>query len=92
MLGAGSEEEKMIASEYRKKVDISYTNWAVNEAINWKNNWKHPETIHIHGDNDRMFPIKNIKPTFTIKNGGHFMIMNKAAAISRCINEILQED
>lgn len=92
MLGAGTEEEKMIASEYRKKVDISYTNWAVNEAINWKNNWKHPETIHIHGDNDRMFPIKNIKPTFTIKNGGHFMIMNKAAAISRCINEILQQD
>lgn len=92
MLGAGSPEEKMIASEYRNKVDISYTNWAVNQAINWKNDWKHPHTIHIHGDRDRMFPIKNIKPTFTIKNGGHFMIMNKAADISRCINEILQQD
>lgn len=91
MLGAQSEEEKLIASQYRKKVDIGYTNWAVNEAINWKNNREHPGIVHIHGDSDRMFPIKNIKPTFTIKEGGHFMIMNKAAEISRCINEILQQ-
>lgn len=90
MLGADSAEEKLIASDYRKKVNITYTNWAVNEAINWKNDWQHPETVHIHGDKDRMFPIKNIRPTFTIKNGGHFMIMNKAADVSHCINSILQ--
>ncbi|MBL0183131.1 MAG: alpha/beta hydrolase [Chitinophagaceae bacterium] len=92
MLGASSKEERQIASHYRKKVDISYTNWAVHEAINWKNDQEHPGTIHIHGDSDRMFPIKNIKPTFTIPNGSHFMIMNKAADISRCINSILQQD
>ncbi len=92
MLGAASEEEKLIASEYRKKVNIEYTNWAVHEAITWKNDWLHPDTIHIHGDRDHMFPIKNIHPTFTIKNGGHFMIMNKAAEISRCISSILQQD
>ncbi|HMU11608.1 MAG TPA: alpha/beta hydrolase [Ferruginibacter sp.] len=92
MLGANSPEEKMIASEYRKKVNITYTNWAVNQAINWKNNWQHPATVHIHGDEDRMFPIKNSKPDFTIKNGGHFMIMNKAGDVSRCINTILQQD
>lgn len=91
MLGAHSDEERLIASEYRKKVNIDYTNWAVNEAVNWKNDWQHPATVHIHGDQDHMFPIKNIKPTFTIKNGGHFMIMNKAADISRCINSILQQ-
>lgn len=92
MLGADSAEEKMIAAAYRKKVNITYTNWAVNQAINWKNSWQHPATVHIHGDVDRMFPIKNIKPDFTIKNGGHFMIMNKAADVSRCINTILQQD
>lgn len=91
MLGVGSDEERIIASEYRKKVNISYVNWAVNEAVNWKNDWQHPDTVHIHGDNDRMFPIKNIKPTFTIKKGGHFMIMNKATDVSNCINSILQQ-
>lgn len=91
MLGVSTKEEKFLVGEYRKNVDISYTNWAVHEAINWKNDQAHPEIFHIHGDNDRMFPIKNIRPTFVIKNAGHFMIMNRAAEISNCINSILNE-
>lgn len=90
-LGVTSDEDKKVAANYRRGVDIKYINWAVNEALNWKNNWQHPYIFHIHGDNDRMFPIKNIKPTFIIKNGGHFMIMNKAAEVSTCINSILSE-
>ncbi len=91
MLGVSTKEEKELVYQFRRKVDLPYTTWAVNQAINWKNDWKHPEIYHIHGDNDNMFPIKNIKPTFTIKNGGHFMVMNKAEEVSACINSILQE-
>ena len=88
-LGVSSEEDKKVAANYRRGVDIKYINWAVHQALNWKNNWQHPYIFHIHGDNDKMFPIKNIIPTFTIKNGGHFMIMNKAGEVSACINTIL---
>lgn len=89
MLGVESKEEKALVANFRQAVDLPYTNWAVNKAINWKNDWLHPNTYHIHGDNDHMFPIKNIKATFTIKNAGHFMIMNRAAEVSNCINSIL---
>ncbi len=89
MLGIQSEEEKALVSSLRRAVDIPYTNWAVNQAINWKNDWQHPNIHHIHGDDDRMFPIKNIKADYTIKNGGHFMIMNRADEVSACINAIL---
>lgn len=90
MLGVETAEEKTLVASLRSEVDLPYTNWAVNQAINWKNDWQHPHLYHIHGDNDHMFPIKNIRPDFTIKNGGHFMIMNKAAEVSNCINSILQ--
>ena len=89
MLGIQSEEEKTLVASLRRKVDLPYTNWALNQAINWKNDWQHPNIYHIHGDNDRMFPIKNIKADYTIKNGGHFMIMNLATEVSTCINAIL---
>ena len=92
MLGIQSEEEKTLVASLRKEADLPYTNWAVNQAINWKNDWKHSNIYHIHGDNDNMFPIKNIKADYTIKNGGHFMIMNRAAEVSDCINSILQKD
>ncbi len=90
MLGVETEEEKNLVASLRRDVDLPYTNWAVNQAINWKNDWKHPDIYHIHGDNDNMFPIKNIKATYIIKNAGHFMIMNRAAEVSTCINAILQ--
>jgi pimeloyl-ACP methyl ester carboxylesterase len=92
MLGIQSEEEKSLVASLRREVDLPYTNWAVNQAINWKNDWQHPNIYHIHGDNDNMFPIKNIKADYTIKNGGHFMIMNRAAEVSDCINRILSQE
>lgn len=89
MLGVQTAEEKNLVACFRKEVDLPYTNWAVHQAINWKNDWQHPNIYHIHGDKDNMFPIKNIKATYTIKNAGHFMIMNRAAEVSDCINSIL---
>lgn len=89
ILGISTREEKSIVAETRRRANIHYTNWAVNQAINWKNDWQHPEIFHIHGDNDNMFPIKYIKPTFTIKDAGHFMIVNRATEVSNCINSIL---
>ena len=89
MLGVETEEEKSLLASLRREVDLPYTTWAVNQAINWKNDWQHPEIYHIHGDNDNMFPIKNINATYIIKNAGHFMIMNRATEVSTCINSIL---
>lgn len=91
MLGVTSAEEKALAATLRKEAVLAYTNWAVHQAINWKNDWQHPNIYHIHGDKDNMFPIKNIKATYTIKNAGHFMIMNRAEEVSACIISILKE-
>lgn len=90
MLGVQTDEEKTLVASLRREADLPYTNWAVNQALNWKNSWRHPNIYHIHGDKDNMFPIKNIKADYTIKNAGHFMIMNRAAEVSDCVNSILQ--
>jgi pimeloyl-ACP methyl ester carboxylesterase len=92
MLGIQTEEEKSLVAGLRREVDLPYTNWAVNQTINWKNNLQQPNIYHIHGDKDNMFPIKNIKADFTIKDGGHFMIMNKADEVSACINSIMKQE
>ena len=89
ILGVSTPDEKAMIRNYRRKEHIVYTNWAVNEAINWRNDWQPPELFHIHGDNDKLFPIKNITPTHIVEGGGHFMIMNKAEEVSRFINSVL---
>lgn len=88
-LGVSNLEEKKIARNYRKNANPAYIKWAVNEVVNWKNEWHHPYIYHIHGDKDKIFPIKKIHPTYTVKGGGHFMIMNKAGEVSQLIQFIL---
>lgn len=89
-LGVKDKDEIEMVRNYRKNAPEIYTNWAINQVLNWKNNWQPPTIFHIHGDNDKMFPIRNVSPTHIIKGGGHFMIMNKAAEISECINGVIQ--
>jgi len=91
MLGVTDEEDKRIAEHYRKHADINYVKWAVDQVMNWKNDRVHPAIYHIHGDNDKLFPIGKTKPDYTVKDAGHFMIMNKAREVSELINRILKE-
>jgi pimeloyl-ACP methyl ester carboxylesterase len=89
-LGVKTKEEKAMAHEYRRNVDTRYSNWAVDNLVNWKNKNVPGNLYHIHGTNDRIFSIKNIKPNYTIDKGGHLMIMNKSVEVIECINSILR--
>jgi alpha/beta superfamily hydrolase len=46
-------------------------------------------TVHIHGTNDAVFPIKKIKNVIKIQGGTHIMILTKAKKISKLIDTIL---
>jgi pimeloyl-ACP methyl ester carboxylesterase len=88
-LGIETAEEKLLVDSYRKNADQEYINWAVAQILTWKNQWLPKNFFHIHGEKDRMFPVKNVNPTHIIKNGTHIMIVNKADEISICIEQIL---
>lgn len=88
-MGIETEEERALVDSYRKKADQKYVNWAVDQILTWKNTWAPEKIFHIHGANDRMFPIRNIRPTHVIPNGTHLMVLNRAEEVSRCIEEIL---
>ncbi len=88
-LGITNKAELALVREYRKNINPIYTNWAVNQIVNWKNEWQPANLVRIHGTNDHIFPIKNIKADYIIPGGGHFMIMNKAEKINEALNDIL---
>ncbi|RYY18695.1 MAG: alpha/beta hydrolase [Chitinophagaceae bacterium] len=87
-LGANTPEAVQIANEFRDNVDPLYLKWSVRNIFNWKNEWNPPQIFHIHGDNDKLFPISKVKPTHVIKNGGHFMVMSHGDEINKIITEI----
>jgi pimeloyl-ACP methyl ester carboxylesterase len=54
--------------------DIHYLNWAVEKVVLWNRSVVDERVIHIHGDKDRMFPVKHIKKCIVVPEGTHVMI------------------
>jgi hypothetical protein len=91
-LGVETEEEKQLLREYRKNINQDYTDFAINEIVNWKNEWSPENVIHIHGTNDHIFPIKYIKnPQYVIQGGGHLLLMNNADEVNQILKKELSE-
>ena len=57
--------------------DIGYLTWAIEQVVLWERTAIDEKVIHIHGDKDDVFPIKNIKECIIVKGGTHIMILNK---------------
>jgi alpha/beta superfamily hydrolase len=71
--------------------DIGYLNWAVEQVILWDRTVVDENVIHIHGDMDDVFPIKNIKNCTVVKGGTHVMILNKYKWLNENLPTIILE-
>jgi pimeloyl-ACP methyl ester carboxylesterase len=65
---------------YKKYLSVNdkrYLDWAIHNMVCWEQEDVLPNIIHIHGDKDPVFPIKNISDCIIVKGGTHIMIINK---------------
>lgn len=88
--GVKNTQEKKMLSDIIEASNPRFTYWAINEILNWKKEITTLKVIRIHGDMDKIFPIKNFKPQYLIANGGHLMVANKADEISGVLETILE--
>ncbi|KAA5537299.1 alpha/beta hydrolase [Taibaiella lutea] len=67
--------EQIISMAKNNSPDFLY--WCVNAIVNWNSNSDYrKDIIHIHGTNDKMFPIKNLKNVIPVEKGTHNMILS----------------
>jgi pimeloyl-ACP methyl ester carboxylesterase len=89
-LGITTKEERELVNAYRSKADMHQIKWSIHQIVNWQSATYPDAIFHIHGEKDRMFPIRKLRPTHIIKGGTHMMIINRTKEISNCIQEILK--
>lgn len=70
-------------------VNAKLLKWSIHQIVTWKNELVLENIYHIHGESDRIFPMRFIHEDFTVKHGGHLMIMNQAEHISQLIQKIV---
>lgn len=63
--------------KYLSVRDKHYLDWAIETILCWNQKEINEAVIHIHGDEDEVFPIKHIRKCIVVKGGTHIMILNK---------------
>ncbi|MBC7000770.1 alpha/beta hydrolase [Cytophaga sp. FL35] len=71
-------ERLKLYEEYLSVRDKNYIDWSLDKIVNWRAKDFPAEMVHIHGEKDPVFPIKNIKNCIKVKNGTHTMIIHRA--------------
>jgi esterase/lipase len=63
--------------QYLSVKDKKYIDWCIDHMLNWSQTQCDPKVIHIQGDKDTVFPVKNITDCITVPNGTHTMIIHR---------------
>lgn len=78
--------------KYLRMRDKKYLDWAIENVILWEQKEPQKGIVHIHGENDEVFPVKHIKNYIPVKNGTHIMILNKYKWLNENLPKIILED
>ncbi len=68
--------------------DADFLVWAFDELLHWKGNG-HARLHHIHGNKDRLIPVRNVSADIIVNGGSHMMIVDEGRRISETLVRIL---
>ena len=89
--GTAIKQRLKLYEKYLSMREKVYLDWAIEQMIMWERTEVDAKVVHIHGDNDEVFPIKNIKNCITIKGGTHIMILSKFKWLNENLPKIILE-
>jgi len=90
VMGVKTKEEKALFRQLLADTNIELLKWSIHAITNWHGSNNPVNLIHIHGDADKLLPIKFTNTNYIINGGGHFMIYSKAEEISELLNRLLE--
>jgi pimeloyl-ACP methyl ester carboxylesterase len=71
-----------------KRSDPRFTKWAIDCILKWDRTEAPAGIVRIHGNRDKVLPIRDGHIDYTIKGAGHFMIFNRADEISKILADL----
>lgn len=89
LFGINTKFEKNLIQQILSETNSNFFEWAIDKIVCWKNETIIKNLVHIHGNKDRLFPIRYIKCDIVIADGGHFMTLNKSEELTEKMREQL---
>lgn len=89
LFGVIRKNDKDLFQRVLADTDIDFLKWAINCIVKWDNMKLHPNLFHIHGNADKLLPIRKSGEVISIENGGHLMVLDKAKQVSEALHRII---
>ena len=90
--GSAIQQRLKLYEKYLSVRDKNYLEWAIEQMLLWNRTKADKKVIHIPGDADEVFPIKNIKDCIAVKGGTHIMILSKYRWLNENLPKIILND
>jgi pimeloyl-ACP methyl ester carboxylesterase len=91
-LGDKINQRLKLYEKYLSIRDKSYLDWALKSVLLWDRVVADVNVIHIHGDKDEVFPIKNITNAIVVKGGTHILVLNKYKWLNENLPKLILEE
>ena len=92
VFGEGIQKRLALYQKYLSERNPDYLSWAIDSLVNWDKTEISNNIIHIHGEKDNVFPIKNLSHPFIKIKGGHAAIITQAHWFNKELSKILLKD
>lgn len=89
--GSVVKQRLKLYQKYMSMREKEYLDWAIEQMVLWNRKEADKNVIHIHGDADAVFPIKNIQDCILVKGGTHIMILTKYKWLNENLPRIILE-
>lgn len=89
LFGVSTPEHRALLASIMADTDEIFFTWAIETIAKWDNQLAAAEIVQIHGTKDRILTLQ--KADYTIKGGGHLMVVTRANEISAIIKHVLSE-
>jgi len=90
-VGEFTRKRAHLYKQYLSVSDKKYLDWAIEKMVCWDQEVPLKGTIHIQGDADIVFPIKNIKDCIVVEGGTHIMIINRFRWFNQNLPSLIAE-
>lgn len=87
--GSKIDQRLKLYEKFLRIRDKRYLDWAIEQIILWDRMVADENVVHIHGDEDDVFPIKYIKNCIVVKGGTHAMILSKCKWLNENLPKII---
>lgn len=89
ILGARGKQQQQLQQEIIKSSNPSFTRWAMDAIVRWRNEIVPGNVTHIHGIADKLLPYRYVKANHTIIDGEHVMVMDRAPELSELLRQLI---